>query len=140
MLMIDADWFKLYNDRYGHVSGDDCLRQIAAAALSVVTRPGDLVARCGGEEFAVILPNTGNQGAMQVANEISEAIRNRKIGHAASSFGFVTISTGCATVLPRLGQHALELVRLADEALYKAKRMGRNHVCNANTMGRVGVV
>jgi diguanylate cyclase (GGDEF)-like protein/PAS domain S-box-containing protein len=140
MLMIDADWFKLYNDSYGHVSGDECLKQIADAALSVVTRPGDLVARCGGEEFAVILPNTGNRGAMQVANEISEAVRNRKIGHAASSFGVVTISVGCATVIPRFGQHALELVRLADEALYKAKRMGRNHVCNANIMGRSGVV
>ncbi len=68
MLLIDVDLFKSYNDTYGHVRGDSCLKQIAEAALDVVARPGDLVARFGGEEFAVILPNTGSEGALQVAN------------------------------------------------------------------------
>jgi diguanylate cyclase (GGDEF)-like protein/PAS domain S-box-containing protein len=138
MLLIDADLFKSYNDSYGHLCGDSCLKQIAEAALAVVTRPGDLVARFGGEEFAVILPNTGNQGAMLVANDICATMRSRNLSHNCSPFGMVTISVGCATMVPKLGQHAEDLIQMADEALYKVKRGGRNHVCNANTMERIG--
>jgi diguanylate cyclase (GGDEF)-like protein/PAS domain S-box-containing protein len=134
MLLIDADLFKSFNDAYGHLRGDTCLKQIAEAALDVVTRPGDLVARFGGEEFAIILPSTANEGAMQVALEICESLRRRKLIHSGSPFGIMTISVGCATIAPKLGQHATDLIEMADKALYRVKRSGRNHVCNANKM------
>ena len=133
MLLIDADFFKSYNDSYGHVRGDSCLKQIAEAAMDVVLRPGDLVARFGGEEFAVILPNTENEGAMQIANQVCQALGSRKIAHSANPAGIVTVSIGCATVVPSLGQHSVALVEFADQALYKAKRTGRNRACNCNS-------
>ncbi|MGD0731994.1 MAG: diguanylate cyclase [Terracidiphilus sp.] len=126
LLLIDVDLFKSYNDTYGHVRGDSCLKQIAEAVLDVVARPGDLVARFGGEEFAVVLPNTGNEGAMRVANDICDDIRRRKLAHSANPLGIMTVSVGCATVVPSFGQHAVNLIELADEALYNAKRSGRN--------------
>ncbi len=129
MVLIDVDLFKLYNDTYGHVRGDSCLKQIAESALDVVTRPGDLVARFGGEEFAIVLPNTSREGAWLVASEICDALRHRGLGHASSPHGVVTISAGCATMIPQLGSHASDLVELADLALYRAKRGGRNRVC-----------
>lgn len=129
MLMIDVDHFKLYNDAYGHPRGDSCLRQVAEAAQDVVSRPGDLVARFGGEEFAVILPNTDSDGALQLAEEIREAMQRREVQHAASLCGIVTVSVGCATMTPALGLHAVNLIEHADEALYKAKNGGRNRVC-----------
>jgi diguanylate cyclase (GGDEF)-like protein/PAS domain S-box-containing protein len=133
MLLIDADLFKSYNDAYGHIRGDSCLKQIAESALDVVFRPGDLVARFGGEEFAVILPSTESDGAMRVAVEVCEALGNRKLAHSANPFGIVTVSIGCATMVPRIGQNCVALVELADQALYKAKRSGRNRVCNGNS-------
>jgi len=129
LLMIDADLFKSYNDTYGHLRGDSCLRQIAEAALDVVARPGDLVARFGGEEFAVILPNTNNEGALEVASEICAALRSRKLPHSGNPFGIMTVSVGCATLTPRFGLHSVNLIEFADEALYKAKTEGRNRVC-----------
>ncbi len=77
LLMLDVDLFKMYNDTYGHQRGDNCLKQIAEACMDVVSRPGDLVARFGGEEFVVVLPNTESEGALQVANEICESLRSR---------------------------------------------------------------
>lgn len=132
VLMIDADLFKKYNDTYGHPRGDSCLKQIAEAALDVVSRPGDLVARFGGEEFTVILPNTDNAGALRVGTEICEAMRNRRLPHSGNPFGIVTISLGCATMIPKLGQHAPDLLEMADQALYQAKHNGRNQVSNGN--------
>ena len=132
LLMIDVDLFKLYNDTYGHLKGDSCLKQIAEAALDVTKRPGDLVARFGGEEFAIILPHTENAGALQLANQIRAALRNRKLPHSGHPGGAVTISLGCATLVPNEHQHAAHLIELADTALYKAKREGRDRVCNAN--------
>ena len=129
MLLIDVDWFKSYNDRYGHLRGDSCLKQIAEAAQDVVMRPGDMVARFGGEEFAVILPVTELEGAMLVAEDIRENLCARKLAHADNPTGNVSISVGCATLLPQLGCHASALIELADEALYCAKRGGRNRVC-----------
>ncbi len=129
LLMIDADLFKSYNDTYGHPRGDFCLRQIAEAALDVVVRPGDLVARLGGEEFAVILPNTEENGALMVAHDICSAVRRRNLEHSGNPTGIITVSAGCATMIPGFGQHTQELIELADEALYKAKRNGRNQVC-----------
>ena len=132
LLLIDADWFKSYNDAYGHPQGDQCLKQIADSALDVVTRAGDLVARIGGEEFGVILPNTPGDGAAQVAEKICTALRCNNIPHAANPSGFVTVSVGCATVVPTAGKHASMLIQKADEALYRAKREGRNQVSSGD--------
>lgn len=129
LLMIDADLFKSYNDTYGHPRGDNCLKQIAEAAQDVVARPGDLVARFGGEEFAVVLPNTDRAGALQLGLQICEAMRARMLPHSGNPAGFVTVSVGCATMVPTFGQHAFNLIELADDALYKAKHQGRNRVC-----------
>ena len=132
--MLDADKFKAYNDTYGHQRGDNCLKQIAEACMDVVSRPGDLVARFGGEEFVVILPNTESEGAMQVGNEICEALRCRRLPHSGNQPGIVTISAGCATMVPKFGRHAPELIEMADKALYRAKYYGRNQVCSGNTL------
>ena len=132
LLMIDADFFKSYNDTYGHPRGDNCLKQIAEAAQDIVSRPGDLVARFGGEEFVVVLPNTENEGAMQVAQAICQSMNARRLPHVGNPYGVVTISVGCATMVPSFGQHAVNLVEMADSALYKAKHSGRNRACNAN--------
>jgi diguanylate cyclase (GGDEF)-like protein/PAS domain S-box-containing protein len=132
LLMLDVDKFKVYNDTYGHQRGDSCLKQVAEACMDVVSRPGDLVARFGGEEFVVILPGTDNDGAMHVATEICEALSSRRLPHTGNSFGVVTISAGCATLVPKFGKHAPDLVEMADAALYRAKHNGRNQACNAN--------
>ena len=129
LLLIDADFFKDYNDTSGHLRGDICLKQIAQSAQDVVARPGDLVARFGGEEFAVILPNTETDGAMQMAHDLCTDLRSRRLPHSANPAGFVTISVGCATLIPQPGQHAVALIDCADQALYQAKRTGRNRVC-----------
>jgi diguanylate cyclase (GGDEF)-like protein/PAS domain S-box-containing protein len=138
VLMIDADLFKKYNDTYGHPRGDSCLKQIAEAALDVVSRPGDLVARFGGEEFTVVLPNTDNEGAYRVGKEICESMRNRRLPHSGNPFGIMTISVGCATMVPKLGQHAPDLLEMADQALYQAKHNGRNQVSNGNAPAAAG--
>lgn len=130
LLLVDADFFKSYNDTYGHLRGDGCLKQIAEAAQDVVSRPGDLVARFGGEEFAIVLPSTANSGAFQLAQDICAVMRNRQLPHIANPLGVVTISVGCATLVPQLGQHAADLVDCADQALYHSKRAGRNRASN----------
>ncbi|MGD0095517.1 MAG: diguanylate cyclase [Terracidiphilus sp.] len=130
LIMLDVDKFKAYNDTYGHQRGDSCLKQIAEACMDVVSRPGDLVARFGGEEFVVILPNTENEGAMHVANDICEALRSRRLPHIGNALGIVTISAGCATLIPRFGKHAPDLIEMTDRALYRAKYNGRDQVCN----------
>ena len=128
LLLIDADHFKRYNDTYGHVRGDSCLKQIAEAALDVVLRPGDLVARYGGEEFAVVLPGTDEIGAKAVAEDICQAVRNRRLPHEGNAPGIVTVSVGCATVIPMRGKSPQDLIESADQALYRAKGRGRNRV------------
>jgi diguanylate cyclase (GGDEF)-like protein/PAS domain S-box-containing protein len=132
LIMMDVDHFKLFNDAYGHVRGDSCLKQIAEACMDVVSRPGDLVSRFGGEEFAVILPNTDNAGAMKVAQEICDCVSFRRLPHTGSPLGVVTISLGCATLIPKFGKHTQDLIEAADRALYRAKAGGRNQVCNSN--------
>jgi diguanylate cyclase (GGDEF)-like protein/PAS domain S-box-containing protein len=138
LLMLDVDKFKAYNDTYGHQRGDSCLRQVAEACLDVVSRPGDLVARFGGEEFVVVLPNTEDEGALHVAQDICAALRSRRLPHSGNSSGIVTISAGCATLVPRFGRHAPELIEMADQALYRAKHNGRNRVCNGNSIDNGG--
>jgi diguanylate cyclase (GGDEF)-like protein/PAS domain S-box-containing protein len=138
LLMLDVDLFKAYNDSYGHQRGDSCLKQIAESCMDVVSRPGDLVARFGGEEFVVTMPNTQSEGAIQVAEEICEALRSRRLPHDGSPMGVVTISIGCATLVPESGKHAPDLIAIADHALYAAKHNGRNQVCLGNAMERRG--
>ncbi len=129
LILFDADFFKEFNDSFGHLRGDECLKQIAEAAAQAVTRPGDLVARFGGDEFAVILSDTDGQGAAEVSSKIAEAVLRRRIGHAVNATGFVSISAGCATAVPEPGESATTLIQAADDALYRAKRSGRNQVC-----------
>lgn len=134
LLLIDIDLFKSYNDTYGHLRGDSCLKQVAEAMQDVVSRPADLVARYGGEEFAVILPQCDVSGALCVAEQVAQAVRSRRLEHAANPLGYLTISIGCATIVPSLGQHAATLIQRADEALYEAKHNGRNQVCSFDAL------
>jgi diguanylate cyclase (GGDEF)-like protein/PAS domain S-box-containing protein len=128
LLLLDVDHFKLYNDIYGHLRGDSCLRQIAEAALDVIQRPGDTVARFGGEEFAVILADTDRNAALELAERIRQTVERRCLEHRGNPPGRITVSIGCATLIPQRGSHADSLIEVADQALYEAKRGGRNRI------------
>ncbi|MBD2233353.1 diguanylate cyclase domain-containing protein [Phormidium tenue] len=138
LLLFDVDYFKCYNDTYGHQSGDDCLYALAQAAQKVLGRPTDLLARYGGEEFVIILPNTIRQGAIAVARHIHQAIAALAIAHQASAVGSqITISLGISTLIPSQKLTSTVLVQQADQALYQAKRQGRNRsVVFDRTMSR----
>ncbi|NET25037.1 diguanylate cyclase domain-containing protein [Okeania sp. SIO1I7] len=127
LILFDADYFKLYNDYYGHQAGDNCLVQIAHAASETVKRPGDFVARYGGEEFVIILPNTDRQGAIAVAEGIRQAIQLLAIPHERSEVSsVVSVSMGIACVIPTTDSSPETLISMADQAMYKAKQQGRN--------------
>ncbi|MBC8059277.1 MAG: diguanylate cyclase [Clostridiaceae bacterium] len=127
LIMADIDYFKAYNDNYGHLQGDDCLIKVAKAMSSCVKRPTDLLARYGGEEFAVILPETEIEGAYIVAQEIRRTIETLKINHEHSSAGhFVTLSLGVKTMTPNYSDSVEAIINKADIALYQAKQDGRN--------------
>ena len=127
LVAIDIDHFKAYNDHYGHPQGDQCLIQVARALATCVTRPTDLVARCGGEEFAGLLPSTDSTGAARLAGQMRAAIEAEALEHARSpTHPHVTISLGVATVVPQAEESAQLLVDLADAALYEAKSAGRS--------------
>lgn len=129
LILMDIDFFKQFNDHYGHLAGDDCLRRIAAAIELMLRRPADLVARYGGEEFACVLPNTHPPGAVDLADRIRAAIEETSIPHLYSSVApHVTLSLGVATLIPKADQEVTELIRLSDELLYSAKQNGRNQV------------
>jgi diguanylate cyclase (GGDEF)-like protein len=129
LLLIDIDYFKLFNDTYGHQQGDDCLRQVAGAITASVTDAGDLVARYGGEEFAVILPDASSTRAALVAETVRARVRGLNIPHARSAVSErVTVSVGAATALPAGAMSPALLVAEADQALYCAKHEGRNCV------------
>ncbi|KVU85845.1 diguanylate cyclase response regulator [Burkholderia ubonensis] len=129
LLMIDVDNFKLYNDTYGHVSGDDVLKQIASTVERCLGRAGDLAARFGGEEFAVVLPGTSPGGLRLLAEKIRLAIEALKLLHEQSSTGrYVTISIGGASIVPACDTLETSLLEAADRALYRAKRDGKNRV------------
>ncbi|MEO7578938.1 MAG: diguanylate cyclase [Massilia sp.] len=127
LLMVDVDNFKAYNDAYGHVGGDDCLKRIASAVSSEM-RANDLVARYGGEEFAVILPNQSLKGAAIVAERIRCRVEQLKVPSGIATSQNVTVSIGAATALPSYDTDAGQLVSTADAALYRAKHMGRNRI------------
>ncbi len=132
LLMIDIDHFKGFNDRYGHPAGDVCLRQVAQAVAGQLQRPADLAARLGGEEFALLLPNTEEAGALQVAERARASVAALGLAHAGSALGHVTISIGVATNRPfDPAEDAQALMDAADRALYRAKASGRNSVCSA---------
>jgi len=133
--LCDIDDFKSFNDTYGHVAGDECLKKIAQALNNALNRPGDLVARYGGEEFGIILPYTSAAGALALANMLRAQVEALQIVHRASKVtGFVTISIGVATYFgDEVGRN--ELLKMADEALYRAKASGKNFVLAHNAAG-----
>jgi diguanylate cyclase (GGDEF)-like protein/PAS domain S-box-containing protein len=129
LILIDIDCFKQFNDRYGHLAGDDCLKQVAAVLSRTVQRAGDLVARYGGDEFASVLPGTGLTGANSLARRIADEIARLRIRHEGSAAaGHVTLSIGLASTVPGRGQERSELITMADRSLYAAKQQGRNRV------------
>jgi two-component system, chemotaxis family, response regulator WspR len=131
LILFDADYFKAYNDRYGHLAGDDCLKKIADTFTASVRRPADVVARFGGEEFGIILPETDAAGAFRLAESLRNGVERMGWSHAASPAGVVTLSGGCASMTPLVGETATDLLNSADEALYEAKRQGRNRIESA---------
>ena len=127
LILFDIDYFKRYNDCYGHQVGDDCLSAIAQTANQILCRPADLVARYGGEEFVIVLPNTDLDGAIIVAEQIRKAVLELNISHQNSDISdTVTISLGITCLLPCSAQKSTILIKQADMALYRAKHEGRN--------------
>jgi adenylate cyclase len=126
IILCDIDWFKAYNDTYGHQQGDQCLKTVAQAIVRVV-RYSDIVTRYGGEEFAILLPNTSADQAIQLAECICHSVRSLKLEHQGSPVeNFVTLSCGVAVWCPDLAGHTLDLIEAADRALYRSKAQGRN--------------
>jgi len=132
LIMADIDFFKLYNDTYGHQSGDDCLRDIAGVFDKSIKRVTDLAARYGGEEFTVILPDTDLAGGMVVAEKIRKRVEDMQIENIEAPGRWVTISLGVASMTPSMGESPSSLVALADKAMYQAKNSGRNRVVRGN--------
>ena len=127
LMMIDVDFFKLFNDTYGHKEGDNCLKAVADALAKGVTRADDFVARYGGEEFAVVLPNTDEKGACMIAEKLRKAVQDRNIPHIKNTAtGCVTISIGVTTSNVNHEQTVDDYIKHADEMLYKSKQSGRN--------------
>lgn len=129
LLMLDIDFFKNYNDTYGHQAGDECLRQIAMTLAKSLKRSGDLAARYGGEEFACVLPGVSSEGAHKIAERILDAVREMAMPHEDSDIAvIVTASIGVATMMPPENHGWEKLVERADKALYQAKEKGRDRV------------
>ncbi len=127
LILFDLDYFKLYNDFYGHQAGDNCLKQVAQAAKNVLNRPYDLIARYGGEEFVILLPNTNQQGASLIAELIQQAIRKIAIPHERSQVSSIVSTTmGIASIIPSSENSPDSLIAIADKALYIGKQEGRN--------------
>ncbi|MDM8527565.1 diguanylate cyclase [Anaerolineales bacterium HSG24] len=130
LILLDLDYFKAYNDSYGHLTGDDCLKRVAQRLQEVIRHPTDLVARYGGEEFALVLPRTNGQEASQLAQRIQTELSQLQIPHVRSTVNpYVTCSMGIASTIPQENfPSAIELIDRADQALYQAKEQGRNRI------------
>jgi two-component system chemotaxis family response regulator WspR len=129
LMMIDVDYFKAYNDSFGHLEGDEALRQVAKAIRASCARPSDLPARYGGEEFALVLPNTSPGGARLLAEKLRMTVAGMNIPHIAPAPGSsLTVSIGIATMIPPVGVNSRQLILDADKGLYAAKHNGRNQV------------
>ena len=129
LILCDIDYFKTYNDNFGHLAGDECLIKVAQTLHQVIRRPADLVARYGGEEFGIILPNTSAQGAIHMAQRVQAAIQTLALPHSASeTSAFVTLSIGVSGGIPCCEASPVTLIKIADQALYQAKIEGRNRL------------
>jgi len=137
LVMFDVDWFKKFNDLYGHVQGDYCLQGVARALMSAQRRQGDLAARYGGEEFALLLPDTGLAAAHRIAQQVLDAVRALQIPHEGSHSGVVTISAGVISCIPSAGTTIVDLFTHADNALYLAKNNGRDRVQDWRPLNKV---
>jgi diguanylate cyclase (GGDEF)-like protein len=132
VIMCDVDFFKPYNDTYGHQAGDKCLQQVAQSIYRLLKRPADLAARYGGEEFVVLLPNTPLEGALEVAEAIRQQVKSLNIQHKNSQVSScVTLSLGVACEIPYADRSPSQLVAAADQQLYRAKQLGRDRVVSA---------
>ncbi|SHJ25505.1 diguanylate cyclase domain-containing protein [Halodesulfovibrio aestuarii] len=141
LIVIDIDYFKAYNDTYGHTKGDECLVQVAQALADTVKRDVDRTARVGGEEFAIILPDTELAGAQHVAERVRDNVELLAIQHKGSPVSeHVTVSVGAASIIPTQKEDTLSLIKAADAALYKAKGDGRNMCCSAMLECELGAV
>ncbi|MHB1420144.1 MAG: GGDEF domain-containing response regulator [Bacillota bacterium] len=135
LVMLDIDFFKAYNDFYGHQAGDGCLKAVATTIDHLLSRPADLVCRYGGEEFAVILPETPRNGALLLANTMRLRVEQMGIPHVSSSINdYITLSLGVATILPTKDLSTADLIAAADKALYQAKQQGKNRVSIAENV------
>lgn len=129
LMVIDIDYFKLYNDTYGHAEGDECLKKVSSVLQSALHRPADVISRIGGEEFVVLLPSVDIEGALNLAQQMQLQLNEANLTHATSPLGDnVTVSIGMASVLPGENATALGLFKAADKALYGAKAKGRNQI------------
>ncbi len=141
IVILDIDFFKRYNDLYGHLAGDECLRQVAKALVAGLKRPGDLLARYGGEEFVCLLPDTQLDGTLQVAQQLRQQVWDAQIPHAASETAtVVTISLGVCSMVPQADLSEAELLHYADVQLYRAKSQGRNQVCGIEAVAPSGAL
>ena len=133
--LVDIDWFKEYNDQYGHQAGDECLRQVAAFLTTEICRTGDLLARYGGEEFVFIALGTDSENALNKAQSVCRALHALALPHELSGFGCITVSIGVAALVPKRGDSSEMLIRLADERLYQAKAQGKNRAVGEDSEG-----
>ncbi len=132
LILADLDFFKNFNDAYGHLEGDECIKTVSRIIQASLSRPYDTAARYGGEEFVVILPNTDASGAKRLAQDIKQKLEDKALPHTASVAGnFVTLSFGVATVVPGKSGAPEDLIDLADKALYRSKEAGRNRIIEA---------
>ncbi|MBP2666430.1 MAG: diguanylate cyclase, partial [Firmicutes bacterium] len=127
--MLDLDFFKHYNDHYGHTAGDECLQAIAATINNALRRPADFCARYGGEEFVVILPNTDSDGAIKVLEAMRQSVMAQSMSHGfASTAATITVSIGYTSISPTNDINPTRAISTADKALYQAKLQGRNQI------------